>query len=576
MKYYRGAWDDNPNDYFWDFMTQSGYRQKMILKGWLILGILVLLSISRVGFPQAVEKNPFKVEVKASSSQLQPGGVFTLSAQFLIPSSHYLYDDKTSVLFENSADLTILKTERPGAVLHQDPFSKKEAAVYLESFEQKTYLQIPPKTSLGKRSLEVTVRYQGCSEDFCYRPIRKTYLVPIEIVSVPSTISAAREVIHEKGEQEGITTRIPFWDLIHESNPERLLNQGKIIVLALAFVGGVLTSLTPCVLPIIPLTLAFIGVRPRQKGNLLKVFYLVMGMVLVYSVLGFTAASLGLRLGFLFQNRFFVLLTALLFLGFALILFDLVPFQLPHRLQQLVHRIGGESPWGNFFAGATIGLIASPCVGPLIAPLLLIAAREQDRFYGFFLLFNYGLGMGVLFFLLGSFFLSAINQLKGRYWTRVLKKGLGVVMLLPAIYYGGVFGKSFFEWKHPNFWIHNLKEGFSIAEQTKKPIVLDFYADWCPPCIELDKRTFSTPEVQAKANHFVMIQLNCTVDNDQCREATKKYQVVGWPTVLFLNSQGETLKDLKFVGGFVDKNKMLDFMEKALSETTQKHDTPTP
>src|SRR4030095_1980733 len=133
---------------------------------------------------------------------------------------------------------------------------------------------------------------------------------------------------------------------------------------------------------------------------------------LVYSLLGFTAASLGLRLGFLFQNRFFVLFTALLFLGFALILFDLVPFHLPHRWQQLVHRVGGESPWGNFFAGATIGLIASPCVGPLIAPLLLIAAREQDRFYGFFLLFNYGMGMGVLFFLLGSIFLSAISKLK--------------------------------------------------------------------------------------------------------------------------------------------------------------------
>ena len=98
--------------------------------------------------------------------------------------------------------------------------------------------------------------------------------------------------------------------MVRESNPERLLEQGKIYLLGLAVFGGILTSFTPCVLPIVPLTLAFVGVRKQKRGNFLKALVLVAGMVAMYSALGFLAASLGLKLGFLFQSRWLLFFLA--------------------------------------------------------------------------------------------------------------------------------------------------------------------------------------------------------------------------------------------------------------------------
>lgn len=512
------------------------------------------------------QQDPFRALFKDDVVEVSPGEIFEFNVRFKVPEGHYLYDDKTLILFKKTEPVIFLRATRPPAEDHYDPFFKKNLEVHFKDFTEKIFFKVPQDLQPGRWTLEAEVRYQGCSEDFCYRPVKKTILLPIAVVSAhpqwrdPKVEETSQPIVIQESDQ------VSFFDLLGETNPQKLLNQGRVYLLALALVGGVVTSFTPCVLPVIPLTLAFIGVKHRRRGNLMRALMLVIGMVAMYSFLGFLVASLGFQLGFLFQSRFFVLLLALFFFIFSLGLFEIIPFHLPPKLHHKFAQMGGEGPLGAFVAGLTVGLIASPCVGPLIGPLLLIAARSQDRFYGFLLLLSYGIGMGLLFLLLASGFAEINAKLKSGKWTHFLKRGMAVLMLVPALYYGYVFAKPYFGKPADALWVHQFDEGMEAAKASGKPILLDFYADWCPPCIELDKRTFSTQEVRSLAEKFVMLKIDCSFDDENCQKATERYEVVGWPTVLFLKSDGEIIEGVNLIGGFADKNRMLELMHQALGK----------
>lgn len=533
----------------------------------LILTLLFSAGFAGHAFSDDHDRDPFKALYDDHVQKVQPGDSIPFTVKMVVPKGHYLYDEKTSVLLDHLQGIVLMGSERPKASPHFDPFLKKEAPVYFNDFEIVTKLRVPAGLKPGRLTLEGEIRYQGCSEDFCYRPVKKTVLLPIEVVAPQAAISAPPE------KRAAVTPVAPsvdqaspgFWQTLKEGNPEKLLNLGKVPLLGGALLAGIATSFTPCVLPIVPLTLAFVGVKKRRRGNIIRAAALVLGMVTMYSVLGFLAATLGLQLGFLFQSRWFVLITALFFVLFALGLFEVIPFHLPSKWHQRLVRMGGEGPRGAFVAGMTIGLIASPCVGPLMAPLLLIAARSQDRFYGFILLFIYGLGMGLLFLLLGSVFAEFGAKLKSGKWTHWMKRALGVLMILPAIYYGNAFAAPYFnKASSGGTWSLDFERGLAEAKQSNKPILLDFYANWCGPCQELDHLTFSTPEFKRKAKEFVTIKVDCSDDDAQCKKATDRYDVVGMPTVLFLKSDGSRIPDVQLVGGFANSGEMLVLMQHAL------------
>ncbi len=548
---------------------------KKILIFWIFL---LTTSTGLAGvLAQDGRQDPFKARFKDNVIQVSPGETFDFSVDFKVPDKHYLYDDKTTVLFHKKEDVEQIRMQRQEPEEHFDPFFNKKLQVYFKDFSQTIYFKVPNDAKPGRRVLEAELRYQGCSDDFCYRPVKKTILLPVEVSAqaeiqkIPSAtdpISGETAMVPEK-------ESLSFWEMVQETNPDRLLNQGKVYLLLLALVGGILTSFTPCVLPIVPLTLAFIGVRHRRRGNLIRAVMLVAGMVAMYSLLGFFAAALGLKLGFLFQSPYFVLATALFFLVFALGLLGVIPFHLPPAWHNKFAQMGGEGPVGAFLAGLTIGLIASPCVGPLIAPLLLIAARSQDRVYGFLLLLNYGLGMGLIFLLLATGWAELQSKIKSGRWTEFLKKGMALLLLVPALYYGYAFAKPYLNTHDDHFWVTKFQQGMALAQETQKPVLLDFYANWCPPCIELDKRTFSKPEVRELAKEFVMLKVDCTFDDENCQQATSQYEVVGWPTILFLHPDGTVIPRVNLIGGFADKEEMLKLMSQALQQVKTGAKAPT-
>jgi len=528
---------------------------------WIFLAVLVCLGPSLAAQDR---KNPFSAQWDDSIQTLNPGTNYILKVKFNVPKGHYLYKDKTDVSLSTLADLTELRKIFPPAKLKMDPFLKKEVEIYQKDFEVELQLKVPSSIPLGRRTLEGEVRYQGCSSEFCYRLVKTPLLVPLNIAT--SLNKALSSGVSDRS--SGLDSSAGFWSLLKEGKIEALFRINSFFPILIALIAGILTSLTPCVLPIIPLTLAVVGVEKQRsvRHNLAVSFFLVLGITVTYTALGLASAFLGLRLGFLFQSRFFLSFLIVFFIIMSLAMLGLIRLELPLRFRNFLGKVGGSGFRGAFLAGLTIGFIASPCVGPLVGPLLIWVAQSQNILWGAGLLMVYGLGMGLLFLVTGTFFSTLGARVRGGGYTNTIKKVLAVLIFLPALYYGYVLAHPLFKSVSHGEWVHSLQEGLNQAKAMGKPVLIDFYADWCLPCLELDQKTFSNPQVKEVLKEFVRIKIDCTLDNPHCDEAVNRFEVIGWPTVLFLDKFQRLQKDLSVIGGFVGPEKM----EQLLSEVKKR------
>lgn len=552
---------------------------------WILLCFLQFWALI---LPAQDRRNPFLVEWDDSVQKVKPGEVYTFRVKFHVPEGHYLYADKTEVDLTKLGVFQILKKEFPQAQKHFDPFLKAETDAYLQDFEVKILLKAPATTALGRSDVEGQVRYQGCSSDFCYRPMKAAFILPLEISKTADKVSSETLTLPPNNVSEILpesfaapsssiaptneVEKAKLWTLIKNGQIDGLLGSNLWLVLSLAFLGGLLTCFTPCVLPIIPLTLAVVGIKKNRSAlhNLFLSLSLVLGMSTTYASLGLASAFLGLKLGFLFQNPIFLIFLIIFFTAMALSLWGFFQIELPLRWRNYFANLGGSGWKGAFLAGLSIGFVASPCVGPLIGPILLWVAKNQQVAQGMLILFVYGLGMGSLFILMGTFYSTLAGKVKGGHYSDVIKKILALTMLLPALYYVYVVYQIYRPAPPRLSWSHSLEEGFAHSKQNQKPILIDFYADWCLPCIEIEHQTFSNPKVKEAFKDFSTIQINCTTETPACKEAVDRYQVVGWPTILFLTPDLKLQSDLSVVGGFVGPERMLEILNELKNRSFMK------
>jgi thiol:disulfide interchange protein DsbD len=223
------------------------------------------------------------------------------------------------------------------------------------------------------------------------------------------------------------------------------LLQQPLKALPLMFGAGLLTSLTPCVYPMIPITAGILGGagavgRSRRRTVLLTLTY-VTGLALVYATLGLIAGLTGTLFGTISSNpwAFFVMGNLLLIFGLAML--DVIPVAAPERLLAWASKWGGQSAGAVFLMGATSGLVAAPCGAPAFAAALTFVSQTRSGVLGFSYLFVFSLGMTVLLVAVGlsSGFLAALPK-PGR-WTLWVKRAAAVIMLGVAQYYFVQMGK---------------------------------------------------------------------------------------------------------------------------------------
>ena len=377
---------------------------------------------------------------------------------------------------------------------------------------------------------------------------------------------------------------------------------GLLLTLAAVFAGGMALNLTPCVYPIIPVTISyFAGQSDKRQSRLVGhgLFY-VLGLALTNSTLGVMAALTGGLMGAVLQNPAVLAAIAAVLLFFASSLFGFWEMRLPQGLTQMASR-SYAGYFGSLFMGLTMGVVAAPCIGPFVLGLLTWVAGLGSVWIGFLIFFTLSLGLGLPLFIL-ALFSGQINQLPrsgewmvwvrklmgwvlvgmAAYYIRALLPGtvhtllLAVVCLAAALHLGWITRiqspSGLFPWIRTAVgsgglviatiiigtwilqgpavsWRPYSNELMESARRDHVPVIMDFYADWCTPCVELDKKTFHDPGVAARSrDEFIMVKIDLTKGGNPDQERLlKEYEIKGVPTVVFVGSDGKERKELRLV-----------------------------
>ncbi|MFZ1614820.1 MAG: protein-disulfide reductase DsbD [Holophaga sp.] len=310
--------------------------------------------------------------------------------------------------------------------------------------------------------VQLEVQYQPCTEGdggVCFPPT--TQLLKVKAAEIPGAkpvekAEAAPELKAEPMPEPAVSAAAaPVVSVPTPVTPER---QGLFLALILVFLAGMGASLTPCVYPMIPITMAIIGAKGggKAKGFALSLM-LVLGMAVTYTVLGVVAAKSGAAFGAFAQKPAFLIPVSLLFAVFALSLFGAFEIQLPQSLQAKLQGSGPRQGFlGAFLMGLVLGPLAAPCVGPVIGAVLVGIAQQGDAIVGALKLFVFTLGMGVLFMLVGTF---SAGLPKSGNWLIRFKQIMGLVVLAFAAWNVRLIAP---EWLNFAMWTLTLLVGAGV------------------------------------------------------------------------------------------------------------------
>lgn len=393
------------------------------------------------------------------------------------------------------------------------------------------------------------------------------------------------------------------------------VSKGPLYAAGVALLGGLLVSLTPCVYPMIAITVSVFGARQTKSHwhglGLSSAF--VLGIVTMFTPLGVVAGLSGSLFGAALQSPWVLTTIALLFLAMSASMLGAFELALPSALTNRLVEVGGVGPKGAFGLGLVCGLIAAPCTGPVLTGILTWIANTQSAGAGALAMAAFSFGLGFPFLLVGTF---AVQLPKSGLWMVHVKSVLAIVLAVVALYYLGTAFPALGAWVRPSpvlFLVasaialvglaigavhrsfdspemkdkvlkgvgtasttlalyvlvvalvtpsselnwHNipLADAAKTAQSEEQPMLVDFTATWCGACKELDKFTFADPAVSKEASRFLAVKVDATDDEDPVVAQTmQSLNVVGLPTVLLFDSSG---REVRRFTDFVDAKKFL-------------------
>jgi thiol:disulfide interchange protein DsbD len=553
------------------------------MKRYLNLFLIAFLSLFIFSFASADndnsslynKKNDFLPVDKAFKFQVYSfKDLKQLDIKFNIAPGYYLYKSKINISIDPILDFEFIKAN---GIIKEDEFFGKQ-----EVFYKTTAIKIISKRQLPN-NYKVILKYQGCSEKgLCYPPVSKIINSNnIKNYSLKSQYSETDIIISKLSDQSFILTLLGF------------------------FLSGLLLSLTPCVLPMVPI-LSGIIISSNPKNSIRLTLSYVAGITFTYTLLGIIAGMTGTLLSSSLQNTNFILFAGFLYFIFAIAMFGLFQLTMPANIQNKItnslKNFKLENSFNVFVLGLISSLILSPCVAPPLAAAILYIGKSNDLILGGGSLFFMSLGMSVPLLAIGIFSIKIIP--KPGPWMLNIKRLLGFILLAMAFYITRpllselVFFYSLFliliissiyfiwfnrkterktnliltiisliiisliifqtkpMWGNPN---HELNQRFTpinnlfelnnyLTDTNIKPIMLDFYADWCVACLEYEKFTFNSPSVINLLGKFELLQVDVTKNNKEHQLLLKEFDLFGPPGIIFFDSKGIEIKELRTIG----------------------------
>ncbi len=547
----------------------------------------------------------------------------TILAMWKIAPGYYLYRHRFHFSVVNPKSTRIGQPLLPVGITKTNP----EVGQY-EVYSGSVTIPIPVIQTKNTH-LELKVNYQGCSEKgFCYPPTTKVvpinlagdYMKPVKGVDVTTPLKK----------------QISNGQLSQQSKIKQLLSGSSLWTLLLGFLGfGVLISLTPCVLPMIPILSGIIvgqGKISTARSFGLSVAY-VLGMAITYAIAGVIFGMIGGTVQAALQQPWIIVLFSLLFVAMALSLFGFYNIQLPQKLRSKMAHASKHQKRGTYVGVLLMGcfstLVLSPCVTPPLVAVLSYIGQTGSAALGGIALFTMGIGMGVPLLAIGAFGTKLLP--KSGAWMNATKNIMGILLIAVAIWmlvriipgtvgmllwaalaigtaiYMGALSTATTKWRKIGksigliLFIYGIllvvgattgssdplnptqlvgmrnaqKQGTQlkfIAVKTisdvnralgnpknrGKPVMLDFYADWCISCKEMDHFTFNNSAVKKRLAGYVLLRADVTENNMDDKMLERRFNVVAPPTILFFDKNTHReIKNARIIGEMSAKDFLL-------------------
>ena len=546
-----------------------------------IFGLLLILSTQVFAAPEFLSpEKAFRVEATWLENSNQ------LEIEFIPAKGYYIY--RESLQFAIGTEPGKLINIRPklptGIEKFDETFQKK-----LQVYKQPLLVLLDIKPVSGK-PIHAQVSLQGCAEaGICYPPTTLNFLLAgpgVKAAPMPEALEGLQNISSPSKTEFSL---VDLWRERDDVNAiGRFLANTSITYLFLAFfVLGLALAFTPCVLPMLPILSSVIfgsqGGKTISKGraSLLALSY-VLGMALVYALAGTLMAALGGSVQRVLQSPAALAAFALLLLALSGSLFGLYELRLPHSWHQQVDRLAGRQKGGSVFGAFALGgistLVASPCITAPLAGVLAFIAQTGSMSLGAGLLFVMALGMGLplLFIAIEARILIPSTGI----WMVWLQRTLGVLLIATAAWIASpllsqndasgpvkiINGQTIHPVGDLSFVvIHSpaeLDAQLSQAKRDQKLVLLDFYADWCISCKEMEVNTFANAEVSQELKQFVLLQADVTANSPDNQALLKRYGLYGPPGILIFNLDSQEQADQRVIG-YMPPQRFIERLKKA-------------